>query len=408
MQNSMPEVVARVLRDYPDVFENMYRTNAILLDLAPEMPRERVLVRSFVEIGGVGSLKHSEAYPLAEKKLIQSLTETFSMEKAAARWVVRLFGIALGFLEESDLPDIDGAAETTRLERSVLGYLNGQAAIGKKHVVAVAADGTVFAGGDNSDFQCDVIGWRDIVAVAAGDAHTLGLRADGRVLATGANAHDECDVAHLTDVKAVYAFGADSVCVLKDGTALAFGRSRFDLSTFADIVGIARYPEGLIGIRADGTLALVGNITDDDAAQEIAWLLSCHDVEQVISTYNSGCVILGKDKRIYKNNQPENYFAQWRDVVSIVDLADSFAILRADGTVRVLAYERDKPRPDTEADKWADIVAIFGGYKRLLGLTRGGRLLAAYTHQGWLWANQGMVMDYALDWEPVGGCEHEH
>jgi hypothetical protein len=114
---------------------------------------------------------------------------------------------------------------------------------------------------------------------------------------------------------------------------------------------------------------------------------------------------LGKDKRIYKNNQPANYFTQWRDVISIADLADSFAILRADGTVRVLSYERDKPRPETEADKWSNITAIFGGYKRLIGLTRDGNLLVAYTHQGWLWSNQGMVMDYVTNWYPVGACE---
>jgi hypothetical protein len=380
----------------------MNRTNAVLLDLSPEMHRERILVRSFVEIDGFTALKNASAYPLAEKKLVQNLCDTFSMERAAALWVVRLFGVATGVLDESELGESDAKA---RIERTASGYIQGQVAIGKKHVVAVSADQTVFAGGDNLDFQCDVLGWEDIVAVAAGEAHTLGLRADGRVFATGTNVHDECDVGHLTGVKAVYAFGHDSVCVLNDGTAFAVGRSGLDLSSFSDIVSVARYPDGLIGIKSDGTLSLVVNITDDDAAHEIAWLLSCHDVVQVISTYNSGCVILGKDKRIYKNNQPENYFTQWRDVISIVDLADSFAILRSDGTVRVLSYERDKPRPETAADKWSDIVAIYGGYKRLLGLTKDGYLLIAYTHEGWLWSNQAMVMDYVANWYPVGAFE---
>jgi hypothetical protein len=399
----MLEVVARILRDYEDVLENMLRTNSILLDLAPDKQRERVLVRSFVEIGGYDALKNTTSYALTEKKLLQALTENFSMEKAAALWVVRLFGVALGFLQEEEF--LAEATTEARLERVASSYPQGLVSIGKKHVVAVSADNAVFAGGDNSEFQCDVAGWDEIVAVAAGEAHTLGLRADGRVLATGSNAYDECDVGHLTNVKAVYAFGNDSICVLNDGTALAFGRSCLDLSTFSDIVGISRYPEGILGIKSNGTLSLVGNILDDNAGQEIAWLLSCHDVERVISTYNSGCVILGKDKRIYKNNQPANYFTQWRDVIDIVDLADSFAILRSDGTVRVLSYERDKPRPDTPADKWTDIVAIFGGYKRLIGLTKNGNLLVAYTHQGWLWSNQSMVMDYVSGWFPVGACD---
>jgi len=400
----MPEIIARVLREHGDVLENMHRTNAILLDLAPDMPRERILVRNFVEADGYNALKNTTAYPLTEKKLIQNLIDTFSMERAAALWIVRLFGVALGHLEESELPSDEKDAKA-QLERTAASYLGGQVSIGKKHVVAISADGTVFAGGDNSEFQCDVAGWEDIVAVAAGEAHTLGLRADGRVLATGSNVYDECDVGHLTSIRAVYAFGNDSICVCNDGTAVAFGRSKYDLSTFSEIIGIARYPEGLVGIKSDGKLSVVGNITDDEAAKEIAWLLSCHDVTQVISTYNSGCVILGKDKRIYKNNQPSNYFTQWNNVISIVDLADSFAILRGDGTVRVLSYERDKPRPETPADKWADIVAIFGGFKRLLGLTKNGSLLIAYTHQGWLWSHQAMKMDYVSNWYPVGACE---
>jgi hypothetical protein len=392
----MLEIITRILREYGDVLDNMHRTNAILLDLSPDMPRERILVRSLVEIDGYNTLKNS-SYPLAEKKLVQNLMDTFSMEKAAALWVVRLFGVALGFLNEDELPSGE-----PQLNRILSSDVHGQVAIGKKHVVAISADGTVFADGDNSDFQCDVAGWKDIVAVAAGDSHTLGLRADGKVLAAGSNSYDECDVGHLSGVRGIYAFGNDSICVLDDGTAIAFGRSGLDLSSFADIKSVARYPDGLIGIKSDGTLSLVVNITDDDAASEIAWLLSCHDVTNVISTYNNGCVALGKDKRIYKDNQPANYFTQWRDIISIVDLADSFAVLRGDGTVRVLSYEREKPRPETPADKWADIIAIYGGYKRLIGLTRDGNLLVTYTHQGWLWSNQAMAMDYVKNWFPVG------
>jgi hypothetical protein len=398
----MLEIIARVLREYESVLENMHRTNAILLDLAPNMPRERILVRNFVEADGYNALKNAqENFALAEKKLVQILIDTFSTERTAAQWVVRLFGVALEQLDENEFLN---AKEKPKLERTAASYLSGQAAIGKKHAAAVSIDGTVFADGDNSEFQCDVHGWEDIVAVAAGEAHTLGLRADGKVFATGSNVFDECDVNHLENVRAIYAFGNDSICVLENGTALAFGRSKFDLTTFSDIIAVARYPDGLIGIKKDGTLSVVGNISDDDAAKEIAWLLSCHDVTQVISTYNSGCVILGKDMRIYKNNQPANYFTQWNNIVSIVDLADSFAILRTDGTVRVLSYERDKPRPETTADKWQDIIAIFGGFKRLIGLTKDGNLLVAYTHQGWLWSHQAMKMDYVSNWYPVGVC----
>jgi len=404
MDNSMLEILTRIINDYGDeILGNMQRTNAILLDLAPSKRRERILVRSFVELDGYNAIKSSyTSYALAEKKLVQSLIETFSMERSAAIWVVRLFAVALGYVEELYTP---GREKTGVHEITAAAYLQGQAAIGKSHAVAVCADSTVFVGGNNSEYQCDAGHWRDIVAVAAGDAHTLGLRADGTVMAAGSNAFDQCDISHIKDVRAVFAFGHDSICVLNDGTAVSAGRSKLNLSEFHDIVSIAPYPEGVIGIKNDGTLEIAGRVTEDDMQHEIIWLLNCKDVAQVISTHINGSIIRTKNGRIYKSNQPENYFAQWRDVISIVNLSDCFALLNADGTVRVLPYERDLPRIVTQADNWCDIVAIYGGYKRLLGLTRDGNLNVAYTHMGWLWSNKAMEMDYISGWYPVGAYE---
>ena len=229
----MLEVVTRLLSDYEDVLDNMVRTNAILLDLAPENIRERILVRGFVEIGGYGALKNATSYALEEKKLIESMKDIFCMEETAALWVVRLFGVAMGLIDAKELP-AQGQDEE-KIARTLSASLAGQVAIGKKHVVALCADGTIYAGGDNSEFQCDVMGWKDIIAVAAGDTHTLALRADGKVFATGSNTYDECDVSHMENVKAVYAFGNDSICVLNDGTVVSAGRSSWDLSTFSDI-----------------------------------------------------------------------------------------------------------------------------------------------------------------------------
>lgn len=60
--------------------------------------------------------------------------------------------------------------------------------------MGLRADGTVVAAGWNSYGQCDVEGWRDIVAIAAGCAHTVGLRSDGTVMAAGCNDFGQCDV----------------------------------------------------------------------------------------------------------------------------------------------------------------------------------------------------------------------
>ena len=392
----MHEVISRILADYgEDVFHNMFRTNAMLLDLAPGQKKERFLVRSFVEADGYSIMKkHIHEYPLAEKRIVQGLTEVFSIEKPAALWVTRLFGLALGLVQE--MPDLE-----TKTTRDVT-MRRQQADIGRNHVVAVSTDGTVFAGGDNSFFQCDVSHFRDIVQVAAGDAHTLGLTEDGRVLSAGSNAHDECDVSGFRDICAVYAFGSDSVLLDKSGNVFSVGRSKYNMSEFSEVEHICQYPNGVIGVKRDGSLTLTGFITEEESADEIAWLLNATGVAQVVSSYDEGSVVLGTDGRIYKSNQAENYFAQWSDIVSIAGVSNGFAILRADGTVRVLPFDRKNPRLTCEADTWTDIVQIFGGYRRLLGLRKDGTLKVAYTHAGWLMLNPQMAIDYCTGWHPVG------
>ena len=55
--------------------------------------------------------------------------------------------------------------------------------------------------GVNRSGQCDVSGWRDIVAVVAGDYHTVGLKADGTVVAVGDNTLGQYDVSGWRDIK---------------------------------------------------------------------------------------------------------------------------------------------------------------------------------------------------------------
>lgn len=65
---------------------------------------------------------------------------------------------------------------------------------GNAHTIGLKSDGTVVAVGWNEYGQCNVSGWRDIVAEAAGCAHSLGLKSDGTVVAVGDNKYGQCDV----------------------------------------------------------------------------------------------------------------------------------------------------------------------------------------------------------------------
>jgi hypothetical protein len=66
---------------------------------------------------------------------------------------------------------------------------------GQYHSLAVKADGTVMAWGDNAQGQCNApTGLTNAVAVAGGGAHSLALGAEGAVTAWGTDGNGQCDV----------------------------------------------------------------------------------------------------------------------------------------------------------------------------------------------------------------------
>ena len=77
-------------------------------------------------------------------------------------------------------------------------------AAGDYHTVGLKKDGTIVAAGENTNGQCDVSGWTEIVAVAAGGSHTVGLKADGTVVAVGYNKYGQCNISGWTDIKLPY------------------------------------------------------------------------------------------------------------------------------------------------------------------------------------------------------------
>ncbi|MBR3818137.1 MAG: TIR domain-containing protein [Clostridia bacterium] len=167
-------------------------------------------------------------------------------------------------------------------------YYSGQCDVsGWKDVVAVSAgswhtaalkfDGTVVATeykGEPQQYngQCDVGSWKDIVAVSAGICHTVGLKSDGTVIATEYiappdNEDDyyigQCDVSSWKDIIAIAARNVHTVGLKSDGTALWVGYDnlyleRWTVDDWSDVVSVSTGSYHTVGLKSDGTVVAVG------------------------------------------------------------------------------------------------------------------------------------------------------
>ena len=144
---------------------------------------------------------------------------------------------------------------------------------GKHHTVGLKADGTVVATGDNSEGQCDVSGWKDIIAVSAGNYHTVGLKVDGTVVAVGAHGEGQCNVSGWKDIIAVSAGFHHTVGLKADGTVVTVGDNGYgpcDVSGWKDIIAVSAGLYHIVGLKADGTVVATGK-NDDGQCDVSGW-----------------------------------------------------------------------------------------------------------------------------------------
>ena len=210
-------------------------------------------------------------------------------------------------------------------------------------VVAVQADGTVKAVGDNTYGQCDTADWKDVVAVSTGFYHTLGLKCDGTVYATGSNELGQCNVEEWKNIVMV-------------------------AGSFLYSFGLTQDGEVLCTYNAPSVAT-----TEMDKWKDIVWMGT--------PSFDVPCAI-------DKNGTPYAISAnlsQIRDAVQVYESAEEFVyILRTDGTVAYMNLEEEDPAlQELDREPWSDIVALDCNSQKLIGVKRDGTVVGYLSFDGW-------------------------
>jgi len=237
-------------------------------------------------------------------------------------------------------------------QKSIRVETHNKIAAGSKHSLAVKADGSVVAWGDNYYHQCETSGFHNVVSVAAGDGHSLFLKGDGTVAASGRSYENQCTVpSGLDNVVKIAAKGYNSLALKSDGTVVAWGSQ-------------ARVPDGL------------------------------KDVVDIACT-SSYSLTLQSDGRVKRwgvnvnGNLWEEYVAGWENVISIASGTEHYLALKSDGTV--MAKGGNNYHGETNVPPGLNnVIAIAAGYEHSLALKSDGTVI------GWGSNSHGQTSDFFL------------
>ena len=235
--------------------------------------------------------------------------------------------------------------------------------LGVKHIVGLDKHGRVYAVGDwpnkiyrqklsynsryGEDGECNVWGWRNIVAISAGWKHTVGLKADGTVVATGGfygNPVKECEVSYWRDIIAISA-GSCTLGLKKDGTVVAAGSNssgECNVSDWKDIVAISAGGSSSFGLKKDGTVVRTHlNESGVQSKSEPFW-------NDIVAISGQSPVGLKRDgtiessslhhySHVYMSNGKLRYtfddIPTWKDIISLSCSRDHIVAIKKDGTV---------------------------------------------------------------------------
>ncbi|MEG1755287.1 MAG: hypothetical protein RR297_04025, partial [Clostridia bacterium] len=237
----------------------------------------------------------------------------------------------------------------------------GRIAAGYAHTVAVRNDGTVLSTGSNTDGQCNVSAWTNIVMVAAGAYHTVGLKSDGTVVATGNNEYGQCEVANWTEVACINAGGYNTVALNERGDLLQTGFQTYATQSWQDITTLSA-----------GSFALMGVMQNGQAVSTRGELITEAYFDLVSISAATACSAgLKADGTIVSTFLD---LSAWNNKIAVVCTSTAILALDRDGHVSARFFRADDA---VSFSDWHNVTAIAASATHYVGLTQDGRVQSA-------------------------------
>lgn len=243
---------------------------------------------------------------------------------------------------------------------------------GDNFTLGLKMDGTVVATGCNTEGQCDVSAWNNVVAVSCGRWHSVGLKSDGTVLAAGDNVFGQCDVESWNDVRCVSAGDSHTVGLLPDGTVLATGDnddSQCNVADWSNIVAVSAGGFHTVGLKADGTVVATGN-SDFMQCSVGGWT----DIVAIFAGEFDTMGLKADGTVVTTDQYDRSEVSGWADTVAIAVGSSHMLGVKADGSVVSAGTNENGER---NVSDWSDIVAASAGYKFSVGLKSDGTAVSA-------------------------------
>ena len=258
-----------------------------------------------------------------------------------------------------------------------------QAVGGENHTVVLYSDGSVAAIGRNSDGQCNVSGWRDIIQIAAGFNHTVGVRSDGTVVAVGRNTDGQCNVGSWRNIVQVAAGEAHTLGLRKDGTVVAVGSNtnhQCEVDRWTGITQIAAAKVNSLGLTRGNQVMIKGAFTTVENYHLGGWtdVVSIASGTGYFAGVKANSAVMGHGR----NTDPEgrgNYsdisVEGWQNIAQMaVGRCNAFGLTR-DGYV-LCSGRNDFGQMDA-VGTWSKIKYIGAGVNHVIGIRQDGTLVAA-------------------------------